>query len=360
MHLDGDVPGLWAGEDDVVPLATRTLTVEERTNGDRSASELERERLRPGSVRASDLTSEETVRPTIRSPRRGWRRAVHLASAGLVTVGPSAAECRQRELIARVKTPIAGCRKVAFLSRKGGVGKTTTCLLTGHTFASYRGDRVVALDANPDAGTLAHRLRRESTETIATLLDDREAIGRYADVRAYTSQAPSRLEVVAGDERSQFATTLGNSEVADAIALLEGHYNLVCLDTAAGVLNSAAQGVLDAADQVVIVSPPSLDGARAASATLDWLHENGHDQLAQEAVAVLNGLRGQRTPVDLDRLEHHFASRCRACIRIPWDPHLDTGAEVTPEHLRPETRQAYLELAAAIAGGFTETPTRRQ
>ena len=126
------------------------------------------------------------------------------------------------------------------------------------------------------------------------------------------------------------------------------------------MLSSAAQGVLDAADQVVIVSPPSLDGARAASATLDWLHENGHDQLAQEAVAVLNGIRGQRTPVDLDRLEQHFASRCRACIRIPWDPHLDTGAEVTPEHLRPDTRQAYLELAAAIAGGFTETPNRRQ
>jgi len=360
MHLDGDVPGLWAGEDDVVPLATRMLTVSERTNGDRAASELELQQPRPTSLRAGDLTSEETVRPTIRTPRRGWRRAVHLASAGLVSLGPSAAERRQRELVARVKTPIAGCRKVAFLSRKGGVGKTTTCLLTGHTFASYRGDRVVALDANPDAGTLAHRLRRESTETIATLLDEREAIGRYADVRAYTSQAPSRLEVVAGDDRSQLATTLRHSDVADAIGVLERHYNLVCLDTAAGVLSSAAQGVLGAADQVVIISPPNLDGARAASATLDWLNENGHDHLAQQAVTVLNGIRHQRTPVDLDRLEHHFASRCRACIRIPWDPHLDTGAEVTPEQLRPDTRQAYLELAAAIAGGFTETPTRRQ
>jgi len=31
----------------------------------------------------------------------------------------------------------------------------------GHTFASYRGDRVIALDGNPDAGSLAYRVRRE-------------------------------------------------------------------------------------------------------------------------------------------------------------------------------------------------------
>ena len=88
-----------------------------------------------------------------------------------------------------MKTPITGCRTVAFISRKGGVGKTTTCLLVGHTFALHRGDRVVALDANPDAGTLGYRLRRETDETIATLLHDRAAIDRYADVRAYSSQA---------------------------------------------------------------------------------------------------------------------------------------------------------------------------
>ena len=63
--------------------------------------------------------------------------------------------------------------------------------------------------------------------------------------------------------------------------------------------------------------------------------------------------------VDVDRIEEHFASRCRACVRIPWDPHLETGAEVALEELRPSTRDAFLELAAAIACGFTE-PSRRR
>jgi len=73
-------------------------------------------------------------------------------------------------LVGRVKSPVVGCRRIAVVSRKGGVGKTTTTLMLGHTFASLRGDRVIALDGNPDAGSLAYRVRRETTNTIMSLL----------------------------------------------------------------------------------------------------------------------------------------------------------------------------------------------
>jgi putative peptide zinc metalloprotease protein len=276
----------------------------------------------------------------------------------MVAVGPSSAELRRRERVALVKTPIAGCRTIAFVSRKGGVGKTTTCLLVGHTFASHRGDRVVALDANPDAGTLGHRLPRESRETIATLLHDRAVLARYADVRAYSSQAASRLEVIAGHDRPDMEMR-ERAAVREAVTLLDHHYNLVCLDTPAGVLNPAAQGVLDAADQLVLVSPTALDGARAASSTLDWLEQHGYTGLAASAVTALNGVRAERGDVDLERIEAHFAARCRACVRIPWDPHLETGADVELDALRPGTRGAVLELTAVIARGFTEPQERR-
>ena len=68
--------------------------------------------------------------------------------AAVVDLGPSAEERRQLELLGRVRTP-CGCRRIVVISRKGGAGKTTTTLMLGHTLASYRGDRVVALDANP-------------------------------------------------------------------------------------------------------------------------------------------------------------------------------------------------------------------
>jgi putative peptide zinc metalloprotease protein len=354
---DGRPQRLWPQGEDVVPIVPAPRIAASLGSVDRQASG--NRRARPPRLTAADFTPEQMLRPAARPPDSGWRRTVYTLSGGTVAIPPSAAELRRRELVAQVKTPIAGCRTVAFISRKGGVGKTTTCLLVGHTFASYRGDRVIALDANPDAGTLGHRLRRETAETVAQLLRDRQAIGRYADVRAYTSQAPSRLEVIAGDERSEIADVLGKTDVRRGVAILERHFNLLCLDTAAGVLGPAAQGVLAAADQIVVVSAASLDAARAASSTLDWLEEHGHGELASSAVAVLNGIRDERSAVDLDRIEDHFASRCRACIRLPWDRHLHIGAEVALDELRPETREAYLELAAAIACGFTETVERR-
>ena len=353
-----DLQTLWPREEDVVPLGARA-PIAVSTNGDGTRVSASPSRpARPPRLTAADFTPERMLRPRRQIPADGWRRAVYVATGGVVAVGPGSTELRRRELVAQAKTPIGGCRTIAFVSRKGGVGKTTTCLLVGHTFALHRGDRVIALDANPDAGTLGYRLRRESEETIATLLHDRVRLHRYADVRAYSSQAESRLEVIAGDHRTD-ADALERAAVRQAVGLLERHYNLVCLDTPAGVLNPAAQGVLDAADQIVLVSPTGLDGARAASSTLDWLEEHGRADLAYSAVTALNGVRADRGEVDVDRIEEHFGSRCRACVRIPWDPHIETGAEVVLEELRPGTRDAFLELAAAVARGFTEPQQRR-
>lgn len=218
---------------------------------------------------------------------------------------------------------------------------------------------MIALDGNPDAGTLGHRVRRETSATITSLLRDVDGIERYADIRGYTSLTPTRLEVVAADDDPRIAQALGDREFRRAIALLERHYNLVCLDTGTGVLESATRGILDAADQIVVVIAPSLDGARAASSTLDWLEENGYRRLVDGAVGVVNGVRATNGMVDLERVEEHFAGRCRATVRIPWDPHLEAGAETEVEELTPATREAHLELAAAIATGFSEPPEGR-
>ncbi len=302
---------------------------------------------------ASDFTSERMLRPQADPAREGWRRLLFRLTGGAINLGPSAAEVHERELVARVKNPVAGCRRIAIVSRKGGVGKTTTTLMLGHTFASYRGDRVIALDGNPDAGSLAYRVRRETTNTIMSLLAHRQEIARYADIRAYTSQAPTRLEVVAADDDPRITDALREQDFHTAVELLEVHYNLVCMDTGTGVLESAAKGILQLADQIVVVTAASLDSARTASSTLDWLEQNSHADLVAGAVAVINAVR-PKTQVELDRVEEHFGQRCRATVRIPWDPHLEAGAESSLERLKPPARNAYLELAAAVADGFSD------
>jgi len=366
---NGDRPeslGLWPDDEQPIPLLTAEQPSPQPTDeGETSRSAVLTRTSVDGRATerrtAADFSPERMLgAPAGGRPSSGWRLAAFRLSGGLVRVAPSAAELRQRELIARVKMPIRGCRKIAFISRKGGVGKTSTCLLAGHTFAAYRGDRVVALDGNPDAGTLGHRVRRETTATVASLLADAKQIERYADIRGYTSQAPTRLEVIAADDDPRVTEALGDGEFRQAIHLLERHYNLVCLDTGTGVLESATRGILDAADQIVVVIAPSLDSARAASSTLDWLEANGYAHLVPGAVGVVNGVRATNGLVDVDRVEEHFAGRCRATVRVPWDAHLETGAEAVVEELAPATRQAHLELAAAIAAGFIDRSERRE
>jgi MinD-like ATPase involved in chromosome partitioning or flagellar assembly len=42
-------------------------------------------------------------------------------------------------------------------------------------------------------------------------------------------------------------------------------------------------------------------------------------------------------------------------LQVPFDPHLEEGAEISLERLRPQTRDALAELAAAVADGFPAT-----
>ena len=85
---------------------------------------------------SDSLTSESLLHGKRAAPGSGWRRSVYRATGGLLRFGESAAEMRRRDLINRVRTPVAGGHhRVAVLSLKGGVGKTTTAVGLGATLA---------------------------------------------------------------------------------------------------------------------------------------------------------------------------------------------------------------------------------
>jgi len=294
----------------------------------------------------------------VRPATRGARRTVRTISFGLISPGPGRAERRERELIVTTLTPISTCRRVAIVSRKGGIGKTTTTLMLGHTFATHRMDRVVALDANPDAGSLAYRVRRETDATVTQLLRASERIRRYSDMRNFTNQSPTRLEILASDDDPTISVALGEPEYRQVLHVLEHHYNLILMDTGTGILDSATQGVLRMADQIVLCAAPGIDASRASSLTLDWLDEHGYHDLVTDAVVVINQVRKNRGR-ELRSVSEHFAKRCRAVVNVPWDPHLAEGLEVDVDDLRQETRIAYLNLAGAVARSFALPSHRR-
>ncbi|MCE6995883.1 AAA family ATPase [Saccharothrix sp. S26] len=301
---------------------------------------------------AGDVTSQQLIKRAKRPPQSGWRKTLHSVTGGLINLGESPADIRRRELISRINQPLRGCYKIAMLSLKGGVGKTTTTTTLGSTFSSLRGDRVIAVDANPDRGTLALKVPRETTATVRHLLRDASKITRYSDVRAYTSQSPSRLEVLASEQDPAVSEAFSDQDYLRTVSLLELFYNIVLTDCGTGLMHSAMKGVLDQADSLVLVSSGSVDGAQTSAATLDWLDAHGYRDLVAKSVAVINSVRPGSGKVDLDKLAAHFAQRCRAVVRIPFDSHLEEGAEIELDKLAPDTRLALLELAATVADDF--------
>ena len=303
---------------------------------------------------SESLTADVLLHGKRAVPGAGWRRTVYRATGGLVHIDESAAARRRRDLINRVRTPVAGGHhRVAVMSLKGGVGKTTAAVGLGSTLASMRGDRVIAVDGNPDRGTLSDKVRLETPATIRDLLNERAQVSRYADVRAFTSQASSRLEILASDRDPGVSVAFSADDYRSVARVLEHYYSICITDCGTGLLHSAMTGILELADQIVLVSSPSVDGARSASATLDWLEAHSYGDLVRNGVVVLSMVRRKsKSTVDLDRLEQHFAARCRAVVRVPYDPHLEEGAEVELEMLNSDTADAYLTLAALVGDGF--------
>jgi MinD-like ATPase involved in chromosome partitioning or flagellar assembly len=300
-----------------------------------------------------DLSTVALLGQAKKAPSEGWRKWLYLASFKLINLGESPKVIRRNGLVAQVQRPLRGCYRIALLSLKGGVGKTTITATLGATLASIRGDRVVAVDANPDRGTLSQKVPLETPSTVRHLLRDAEGIEAYSDVRAYTSQGPSRLEVLASESDPAVSEAFSSDDYTRTLEVLERFYSVVLTDCGTGLMHSAMSAVLTKADVLIVISSGSVDGARSASATLDWLDAHGHQDMVRNSIAVINGVRPRSGKVDMKKVVDHFSRRCRAVRQVPFDPHLEEGAEISLERLKPETRQSLVELAADVAEGFS-------
>ncbi len=282
----------------------------------------------------------------------GWRKVIFRASGGTINLGPSADEARHRRLVTHIRTPLYDCHRIAVMSLKGGVGKTTTTVALGSALASLRGDRVVAIDANPDRGTLGAKVPRTSANTVRDLLDNAGSLHRYVDVRRYLSQSDSRLEVLASANDPEISEAFADTDYLAVDDILQRHYSILLTDCGTGILHSAMPAVLKLADTLVIVSSSSADGGSSASATMDWLEAHGYAEQVREAVTVISTFPVNGESVDVAALEQHFAARTRRVVQVPYDPHLAIGGRIVLEDMRKPTRQAFLEIAGAVAERF--------
>ncbi len=108
----------------------------------------------PGRMRRSDVYT----RPLVDGRPMRDSAAARLRDAGLDLLRGKAERAEldvEMRLSAAAATAVTRSNTLACISPKGGVGKTTTTFVVGSILASHLNLRVLAVDANPDFGTLA-------------------------------------------------------------------------------------------------------------------------------------------------------------------------------------------------------------
>ena len=284
----------------------------------------------------------------------GWyQRAIFEITFHTVNLGDSRRARARKELVARISTTFNGdTRYVPILTRKGGVGKTTTTTLLGMALAQHREDRVIAIDANPDRGTLAERIPRETKNTIRSVVLKAPSIGSFTDFVEFISRDVTRLHVLASDPDPTLADAFDEYDYNVVADVASRYYSLILTDCGTGIVHSVMRPIFQRANALVIVSGGSIDEARLASETLSWLESNGYADLVRNSVVALNTATQGTMLVKLDEIENHFRSRVREVVRIPYDPQIAAGSVITWSKLNKITRDAAELLAAFVVEGI--------
>ncbi|ORA08687.1 hypothetical protein BST12_28225 [Mycobacterium angelicum] len=304
------------------------------------------------------VTAQPTpVKPGKLVSKRGWRRWVHKLTR--INFGLTRDEKYELDLHTRVARKPRGSYQIGVLGLKGGAGKTTTTVTLGTTLAQVRGDRILVLDADPGAGNLGERAGRTSPSSIADLLADRD-LSHYNDIRAHTSVNAANLEILPAAEYTAAKRGLSGQDLRLAVDTVSKFYNLVLADCGAGLFDPVTLGVLETASAIVIVTSVSVDSAKQAEIALDWLRNNGYQDLLSRACVVINHVALGETNVAEKQLVRQFEEQVQPgrVVLLPFDKHIATGAEIQLDQVGPVYRRRVLELAAALSDDFERAGRR--
>jgi MinD-like ATPase involved in chromosome partitioning or flagellar assembly len=287
------------------------------------------------------------------APESGWRRFVFFISLKLINLGDSPKVKARKAMDAKIGALLEGGTKyIPVLTRKGGVGKTTISTLLGMALAQVREDRVIAIDANPDRGTLAERVSKSTRFTVRDVVNRAASIDGFAEFSNMVSRDETRLDVLASDADPMLSEAFNEGDYNVVADMAARYYSLVITDCGTGIVHSVMRPTLQRASTLVIVSGGSVDEARLASETLTWLEANGFGELVRNSVVALNTATQATLLVKLDEIEQHFKTRVRSVVRIPYDAALAAGSVIKFNELNKQTREAARELAAEVIGSI--------
>ena len=275
-----------------------------------------------------------------------------------MNLGDSAKVRARKELDHRIQKQFeGGTRFVPVLTRKGGVGKTTVTTLLGMALADAREDRIVAIDANPDRGTLSERVTKQTRATVRDVVHKAASIGGFTDFSALVSRDETRLDILASDTDPLLSEAFDENDYNVVADLTARFYSIVLTDCGTGIVHSVMRATLQRADSR---RDRLRRQRRRGAARLRDAHLARGERLRRPR-AQRRSSRSTPPPratnlVKLDEIESHFRSRVREIVRIPYDPQLAAGSVVSYKDLKPLTKHVRPHARRARGRGPADRP----
>jgi MinD-like ATPase involved in chromosome partitioning or flagellar assembly len=156
------------------------------------------------------------------------------------------------------------------------VGKTFITALLGSLLAFLRRDRVVAVDANPDFGSLGRRLVPEHRMFIDELLAGplRDGAPSVTSLDAQLGRGPNGLMVAPAPTDPTRAKRLDEDTYRSLFERLSTLAGTLVLDCGTGLDAPPARAALRCADQLVLVTDAQPDTASLVWEAARWLEHD--------------------------------------------------------------------------------------
>ncbi|MFK8847445.1 hypothetical protein [Streptomyces sp. Ac-502] len=244
-----------------------------------------------------------------------------------------------------IQQPVTTGRQLAVSSIRGGAGKSTVAALLALTYAHYRADPVLAVEADPALGTLPHRLGvrevRWSGTDLAQIVDPSMLI---TDLTGYLLPFTGGGWLLPGSQGS-IGTRLDVDTYRIVMTSLRRHFATTVVDCET-LPAEVARTALVTTQARVLVTPATVEGVRATKSVLEWMG-GVHRGLLPTAVVVLNHTSPDGG-IDVRKAVEHLGAGGAAVLPLPYDRHLAGGGAVRTELLGERTREAAARLAAEV------------
>ncbi|MDD4602048.1 Chemotaxis response regulator protein-glutamate methylesterase [bioreactor metagenome] len=257
-------------------------------------------------------------------------------------------EQKRRKVSVLPKPPMQG-KIITVFSTKGGIGKTTIATNLAVALADQAGVKVGIVDADLQFGDVSLFLNLLPQATIADLVRDIDNLDP-ALIASYLTPYNDNVAVLPAPFRPEQADTISGSHLAAILKTMRTMFDYVIVDTAP-MFNDAMLAILDASDQILVISSMDLPTIKNVKLCLEIMESLNYQSDKVKVVLNRADSVGGMEPTEAEESLH-----CTFTATLPSDGKtvvgsVNRGIPFVVSSPDTDVSQAVFSLAKTVTSG---------